>query len=116
MKDSERKAIIELLNNAKEVRKVLHENNIIATDKEYYELIRKAISILERDGAGWVSVKDRLPVSGNCVLLYSGKSGVAEGSYDNETNTFIQWRWSVSDLQGVTHWQPRPEPPKEASE
>lgn len=60
----------------------------------------------------WISVKDRLPESKKCVLMYSANGGVAEGEYDESTKKWCQFRWSVCDVRKVTHWMPLPNPPK----
>ncbi len=60
---------------------------------------------------GWISVEDELPESGQCVLLYSPKSGVGEGAWLSDKGYFEQWRWNTI-LTNVTHWMPLPEPPK----
>jgi hypothetical protein len=61
--------------------------------------------------SGWVSVEDRFPESGQCVLLYSDESGVVEGAWSKEIECFDQWRWNCI-CKNVTHWQPLPSPPK----
>jgi len=61
---------------------------------------------------GWISINDRLPESGNCVLLFSEDGGVAEGMYHEEDCSFTQFRWSVLNLENVTHWMPLPTSPK----
>lgn len=58
-------------------------------------------------GGKWISVKERLPQSGKCVLVYSKSGGVAEGSYSAYDKKWVQFRWSVKDLE-VTHWMPLP--------
>ena len=63
--------------------------------------------------SSWISVKDRLPEGGKCVLVYSQDGGVAEGKYNARFKEWVQFRWSVTDLKNVTHWMPLPEPPKE---
>lgn len=60
----------------------------------------------------WIKVTDRLPDSGECVLLYSPKFSVCEGAWLSEVGYFEQWRWN-SMLTNVTHWMPLPEPPKD---
>lgn len=62
--------------------------------------------------SGWVSVEDRLPEDGGCILIYSENGGVAEGAWISDKKHFEQWRWSCI-LDKVTHWQPLPSPPKE---
>lgn len=60
----------------------------------------------------WISVKERLPQSGQCVILYSVKSGVAEGAWLESKGHYEQWRWNAI-MTNVTHWMPLPEPPKQ---
>ena len=60
----------------------------------------------------WIPVTERLPESGKCVLIYSKEGMVAEGSYWAFNKKWTQYRWSVKDLQNVTHWMPLPEPPE----
>jgi len=59
----------------------------------------------------WISVENEMPDSGECVLLYSPKHGVAEGSRISKHDHFEQWRWNAI-MTNVTHWQPMPEPPR----
>jgi len=56
----------------------------------------------------WIDIKDRMPESGQCVLIYSHSGGVAEGAWLSSKNHFEQWRWSAV-LNDVTHWMPLPE-------
>jgi hypothetical protein len=58
----------------------------------------------------WVAVEDKMPESGQCVLLYSTKSGVGEGAWISAKGHFEQWRWNTI-LTNVSHWMPMPEPP-----
>ena len=71
-----------------------------------------ATSIAESIVVEWISVEDRLPESGQCVLINSKNGGVAEGAYLSAKGHFEQWRWN-SIKKDVTHWQPLPEPPKD---
>lgn len=59
---------------------------------------------------GWRETSKILPESGQCVLIYSEKSGVAEGAYLSAKGHFEQWRWNCV-VKDVTHWQPLPPPP-----
>jgi hypothetical protein len=63
----------------------------------------------------WISVKERLPIVGQCVLICSEEGGVAEGVYAVHPNEWIQFRWSTPKIT-VTHWMPLPEPPATGSE
>jgi len=58
----------------------------------------------------WVATDKEMPPSGQCVLLYSVKSGVAEGAWISAKGHFEQWRWNAI-MTNVTHWMPMPEPP-----
>jgi hypothetical protein len=60
----------------------------------------------------WIKISDKMPNSGDCVLLYSKAGGVSEGAYIGLKKHFEQWRWDCV-LQNVTHWMPLPEPPEE---
>lgn len=60
----------------------------------------------------WISIEEKFPESGECVLLYSKESGVGEGAYISAKRHFEQWRWN-SIKKGVTHWMPLPNPPEE---
>lgn len=62
----------------------------------------------------WISCEERLPESGQCVLIYSEDGGVAEGCYVASENHYDQFRWSCTYHQNdVSHWQPLPQPPKQ---
>ena len=54
----------------------------------------------------WISVKDRLPEQYEEVLVYSAKYCV---QVDWIADKPYYW-WNYGEL--VTHWQPKPEPPK----
>lgn len=57
----------------------------------------------------WISVKDRLPMKNDRVLVYRPEmkeSDVGAGS--------VQFGWNCSRKKtDITHWMPLPEPPKE---
>ena len=58
----------------------------------------------------WVAITEKMPESGQCVLIYSKNGGVAEGAWIGAKGHFEQWRWnSIKD--DVTHWAELPEPP-----
>lgn len=51
----------------------------------------------------WISVKDRLPGDGAGVIVAFNTGYVSIG-----------WQWFGEwNNKGVTHWMPKPEPPKE---
>ena len=58
----------------------------------------------------WVAITEKMPESGQCVLLYSKDGGVAEGAYLSTKGHFEQWRWNCIQ-KSVTHWAELPEPP-----
>ena len=60
--------------------------------------------------AGWIDVKEKMPDSGQCVLIYSKDGGVAEGAYLSAKRHFEQWRWNAIQ-KDVTHWMGLPKPP-----
>ena len=39
------------------------------------------IQLQRKDKMKWISVEDKFPKGGQCVLLFSKESGVAEGAY-----------------------------------
>lgn len=65
----------------------------------------------------WISVEDRLPEENTDVLIYRG------GFRDDLMNVYTymghnEWEdeygyWSRTDDEGITHWMPLPEPPKD---
>jgi len=59
---------------------------------------------------GWIDVKEKMPDSGQCVLIHSKDGGVAEGAYLSSKGHFEQWRWNAIQ-KDVTHWMHLPEPP-----
>ena len=60
----------------------------------------------------WIPVEERLPNPKQNVLAYSPKSGIAEADYAD--GFWMQYRWS-SVMDGVTHWMPLPQPPKDGT-
>lgn len=59
----------------------------------------------------WIDVNEKMPESGQCVLLYSPKSGVGEGAWISAKGHFEQWRWNAI-MTNVSHWMPLPSNPK----
>ena len=56
---------------------------------------------------GWISVKDRLPMGMQNVLMFIDCRGVMIGYYSP-----IDELWSYDGWMPVTHWMPLPLPPK----
>ena len=64
----------------------------------------------EHEHIFWIDVKEKMPDSGQCVLIYSKDGGVAEGAYLSAKGHFEQWRWNAIQ-KDVTHWMRLPKPP-----
>ena len=101
----------------------MHDDNwiVYVSLREVAENIDKAPTV-----GGWISVKDRLPESGDVCLTYSpkGKMRVAEAflpsSLPNSKYDPMECWWQTHGGGGprfvaVTHWMPLPEPPMERS-
>lgn len=72
--------------------------------EEMMEVRDMAISALRaQKKQSWISVKDRLPVTGN-VLATDGQIIITAPSS------------SVRSRKSITHWMPLPEPPEEGEE
>ena len=84
---------------------------------DYAAAFDKAVEALEKEEAGWISVKDRLPGSGEAVLVaVFDKEGYFYraiavrypcGDWDSNDDYFNM------DEADVRYWMPLPEPPKE---
>ncbi len=64
----------------------------------------------------WISVKDRLPKSGQNVLIYYpywGGDEIQVAKLDDDEITFDVCGEFNLRVSAVTHWMPLPEPPKE---
>jgi ribosomal protein RSM22 (predicted rRNA methylase) len=68
------------------------------------------------DVNGWISVKDRLPTQNGPILMWSRR---LEDVPTCAAAGYELWNWSAEysphdyRLNGITHWQELPEPPKE---
>jgi hypothetical protein len=66
----------------------------------------------------WISVKDRLPVDGEYVLVYA-KNGTRRYKIDSAIYCEEKkYHWRFFDIPNyfgkyITHWMPLPEPPKD---
>ncbi len=84
--------------------------------REFREAVLQAMEeYADQQKDEWISVEDRLPDSGQCVLLYSYSGDVSEGAWLSEKKHFAQWRWNAV-LLNVSHWRPLPSPPKVSME
>ena len=62
----------------------------------------------------WISVKDRLPVTGSKALVYLKESwdGLPDVAwYEPGISDLSYWRCCEFMEKYVTHWMPLPEPP-----
>lgn len=64
----------------------------------------------------WISVKKRLPLYKQCILVYLDIKIITEavyrGEYDKDIHTFTIELTREDPVNRVTHWMPLPEPPK----
>lgn len=64
----------------------------------------------------WISVDDRLPNDGEVVLCWA-ENGKNQTKNLLKQVTYVQNKWIYGTystfIDGVTHWMPLPEPPKE---
>lgn len=64
-----------------------------------------------RPTSAWISVKDRLPEDRNQVLC-ANPYRVTTGWYDAIAKRWYE-EYCEERLEGITHWQPLPEPPED---
>jgi len=90
---------------ADEIMLALDQSQFTADEAEDYinQEVEKRIAEKMPSEEEWIDIKDRMPESGQCVLIYSHSGGVAEGAWLSSKNHFEQWRWSAV-LNDVTHW------------
>lgn len=63
-------------------------------------------------GFGWISVLDRMPVSGEIVILLTSNQHYAVVRYDDYANKwFEEYGMPEYEAGHVTHWMPIPEYP-----
>ena len=71
---------------------------------------------IECQSCKWISVNDRLPIPGECVLFYGRhelqmQPRIYMARYFNENDEGV-WDENGYDILDYTHWMPLPEPPK----
>lgn len=68
----------------------------------------------------WINVKDRAPENNEDVTLYSSDLGVVNGYYwpltGDSNSKFVTHSGDCGDgpRADITHWMPKPNPPKDA--
>ncbi len=55
----------------------------------------------------WISVKDKLPIPGVSVIVYSSSTHFVRTDWQIHTRNGMEW----ANYMGVTHWMPLPEAP-----
>lgn len=67
-------------------------------------LVKNGVTVQE-----WISVEDRLPEIGRCVIAYNALAKcAAEAMYKGE-GMFLQFRWPARlQEHEITHWMPLP--------
>jgi hypothetical protein len=73
------------------------------------ELLDRLMAAL--NGAGWISVEERLPELGVEVLTYGAGSPSADAYGVNQLG-LSRGEWVFEVYSPVTHWMPLPGPPK----
>lgn len=58
----------------------------------------------------WISVKDRLPINDDYVLVYNYRDGIHIGYFSGK-NWDVQYEWAPHER--TTHWMPLPDEPKD---
>ena len=99
---ADREKLIELLDQAPG-----HANSeIYSLEKIVDYLIANGVTV----GDKWVSTAERLPEIDQPVLVWTPYGRYHEAA----TYTGTEWvvNWDYSEIYGVTHWMPLPEPPK----
>lgn len=79
---------------------------------EIKAIMDKYISILERDRAGWKSVKDEVPNDGDYIICLHENGGYSALWYDENDSIFM---FENEHFSPVKYWMEPPEAPKEAS-
>ena len=86
--------------------------NVSEYDSGYAKLMYDAADAIEElSKPRWIPVTERLPESGERVLVSNGKGFVCE-AYLSERKRWMR-HGCIVDYITPTHWMPLPEPPKE---
>lgn len=99
---NKQRCLDKLISENYELRCKLREYETCGTFKE----MCKSIKELESQLPKWISVKDRLPEDGACVLCSNGFGVQSIAIYSNRLGFY-----NDGDDVWVTHWQPLPPPP-----
>lgn len=88
------------------------EKRDLLEERELNEYLRDKVKQLEAKVPKWISVKDKMPPTGNAVLVVVHNEKMAWTCVEVDV-----WdgRWlenADSDWHIVTHWMPLPEPPE----
>jgi len=75
--------------------------------------LKAADAIEELSKPRWNPVTERLPKPGEESLVLVSKSGMEVALYEEGIYGEAEWFTTSGKLEGVTHWMPLPEPPKE---
>ena len=95
--------------------KILHGSKTPGTEKRLLEYIHQE---LQNEGIGWIPVSERLPEDHDTVLFYC-RSNYSNIGYHVESAK--QWTalpgfyYHGKMYKLITHWQPLPSGPKEAT-
>lgn len=87
-------------------------NNYEATEQAY----KNGYEAGKKDALRWIPVSERLPDENADVLCCRGNHiGVLMDVYTYKGDG--KWEdkygyWNYTDIEGITHWMPLPEPPK----
>ena len=74
---------------------------------DFENLLRTSAVDVDKYVPQWIAVKDKMPQTGESVLVY-GKNGISL------VGAYWKWGWTTTGYCNViTHWMPLPEPPKE---
>jgi hypothetical protein len=88
---------------------------------KYAAALKMAVEALAKNnnvpGNGWISVKGRLPNVFQSVIVSDGEESEFAIFYDHYNGygpTFVTPDcYEEERIEGITHWMPLPEPPKE---